>query len=159
VGNITTKNGQVVYSVKSIVDINSIIIPHFDKYPLLHLRIELFHGQGPTLLFALARAYSTFVLRFIQIRMPRKVPRTLPRTVPRTKQMLLTQKQADFLLFKKIVELVIQKHHLREEGLINILEFKASLNKGLSPELEKAFPDVIPVARAIVQLPVNLDTN
>jgi len=41
VGNITTKkpqtnkNGQVVYSVKSIVDINSIIIPHFYKYPLL----------------------------------------------------------------------------------------------------------------------------
>ena len=115
VGNITTKNGQVVYSVKSIVDINSIIIPHFYKYPLLHLRNE--------------------------------------------KQMLLTQKQADFLLFKKIVELVIQKHHLREEGLIKILEFKASLNKGISPELEKAFPDVILVARPIVQLPVNLDTN
>jgi hypothetical protein len=74
----------------------------------------------------------------------------------------LTQKQADFLLFKKIVELVIQKHHLREEGLIKILEFKASLNKGLSPDLDKAFPDVIPVAseaRPIVQLPVNLDTN
>jgi len=35
VGNITSrnKNGQVVYSVKSIVDINSIIIPHFYKYP------------------------------------------------------------------------------------------------------------------------------
>lgn len=116
-GNITTKNknGQVVYSVKSIVDINSIIIPHFYKYPLLHLRNE--------------------------------------------KQMLLPQKQADFLLFKKIVELVIQKHHLREEGLIKILEFKASLNKGLSPELDKAFPYVILVARPIVQLPVNLDTN
>jgi hypothetical protein len=42
VGNITTKNknGQVVYSVKSIVDINSIIIPHFLKYPLLQLRNE-----------------------------------------------------------------------------------------------------------------------
>jgi hypothetical protein len=79
------------------------------------------------------------------------------------KQMLLTQKQADFLLLKKqqkkIVELVIQKHHLREEGLIKILEFKASLNKDLSPELEKVFPDVIPVAIPIVQLPVNLDTN
>ena len=37
-GNITTnkKNGQVIYSVKSIVDINS-IIPHLEKYPLLHL--------------------------------------------------------------------------------------------------------------------------
>ena len=69
------------------------------------------------------------------------------------------EKQAEFLLLKKIVELVIQKHHLREECLIKILEFKASLNKGLSPDLEKVFPDVIPVARPIVQLPVNLDTN
>jgi len=79
----------------------------------------------------------------------------------RTKDVRLRawEKQADFLLLKKIVELVKQKHHLREEGLIKILEFKASLNKGLSPELEKAFPDLIPVARPIVQLPVNLDTN
>ena len=117
-GNITTKkNGQVVYSVKSIVDINSIIIPYFYKYLLLRLRNE--------------------------------------------KQMLLTQKQAYFLLFKQIVELelVIQKHQLREEGLIKILEIKASLNKGLSPEIEKAFPYVILVATSIVQLPVNLDTN
>lgn len=39
------------------------------------------------------------------------------------------------------------------------MELKASLNKGLSPELEKAFPNIIPVARPIVQLPVNLDIN
>ena len=106
-GNITTnkKNGQIIYSVKSIVDINSIIIPHFEKYPLL------------------------------------------------------TQKQADFVLFKNIVELILQNYHLKQEGLIRILELKASLNKGLLPELEKAYPNIKAKARPIIQLPTNLDIN
>ena len=73
--------------------------------------------------------------------------------------MLLTQKQADFCLFKNIVELVLQKHPLKLEGLIKILELRAPLNKGFSPELEKAFPNIIPVARPFVQVPVNIDKN
>ena len=42
------------------------------------------------------------------------------------------------------------------------MEFKAKLNRqrrGLLPELDKAFPNIIPVARPIIQLPVNLDIN
>jgi LAGLIDADG endonuclease/LAGLIDADG DNA endonuclease family len=79
VGTIITnkKNGQVTYSVKSVEDINSVIIPHFNKYSLL------------------------------------------------------TKKQADFILFKKIVEIMNKKQHLNKEGLIKILELRASL-KGIN---------------------------
>jgi hypothetical protein len=81
------------------------------------------------------------------------------RTQQQGKQMFLTQKQADFCLFKNIVELVLQKHPLKLEGLIKILELRAPLNKGFSPELEKAFPNIIPVARPFDQVPVNIDKN
>ena len=43
---------------------------------------------------------------------------------------LLTQKRADFLLFKTIVELMIDKSHLSCAGLEQVVELKASLNKG-----------------------------
>jgi hypothetical protein len=85
------------------------------------------------------------------------------------KQMLLTQKQADFVLFKNIVELVLQKHPLKLEGLIKILELRAPLKKGFSPELEQAFPllhlrnekqmNIIPVARPFVPVPLNIYKN
>jgi hypothetical protein len=57
------------------------------------------------------------------------------------------------------VELVLQKEHLTLLGLKKILKLKASLNKGLPRELEKAFPNTIPAPRPIVQLPENLDIN
>jgi hypothetical protein len=62
------------YSVKSIKDITTIIIPHFCKYKLL------------------------------------------------------TQKAADFILFKKVVKLINTKAHLTNEGLHQIINIKASLN-------------------------------
>ncbi|KAG0632630.1 homing endonuclease [Tuber brumale] len=45
------------------------------------------------------------------------------------KYYLLTQKRADFELFKMIVELINQKEHLTVEGLNKILSIKASINK------------------------------
>jgi len=54
---ITKNTDSVQYRVGSLKDLNEKIIPHFYKYPLLHLRNE--------------------------------------------KQMLITQKQADFILLKK----------------------------------------------------------
>jgi len=55
---------------------------------------------------------------------------------------LITQKQADFLLFKKVIELINNKEHLTLEGLLKIVSIKGSLNLGLSPELKEAFPDI-----------------
>jgi hypothetical protein len=64
---------------------------------------------------------------------------------------LLTQKKADFLLFKSIVELIINKDHLTIEGLNKILNIKAVINKGLSKELIELFPNIIPVNRPIIE--------
>ena len=49
---------------------------------------------------------------------------------------LLTQKAADFLLFKKAVKLVNNKAHLTVEGLYEIVNIKASINLGLSDMLK-----------------------
>ena len=70
---------------------------------------------------------------------------------------LMTQKQADFLLFKSIVQLMSDGEHLKNEGLIKIVSIKASMNLGLSETLKAAFPDVKPVQRPVVQLPESID--
>lgn len=60
---------------------------------------------------------------------------------------LITQKWADYMIFKSIVELMDKKEHLTSEGLKKVLSLKASMNKGLSEDLIKAFPLIIPVDR------------
>jgi hypothetical protein len=63
---------------------------------------------------------------------------------------LITQKKADYLLFKDAFYLVKSKKHLTLEGLYIIVAIKASLNKGLSDNLKAAFPDVLSVPRLLV---------
>lgn len=63
---------------------------------------------------------------------------------------LLTQKAADFLLFKKAVELVNDKAHLTVEGLEKMVNIKASMNLGLSDVLKSEFPGYIPVERPVI---------
>ena len=46
--------------------------------------------------------------------------------------MLITKKKADFILFKKIIDLINNKEHLILEGSHKILAIKGSLNLGLS---------------------------
>ena len=48
------------------------------------------------------------------------------------KYLLLTQKQADFLLFKPIVEMINRGEHLTPEGLRKIVAIRTSINNGLS---------------------------
>lgn len=47
---------------------------------------------------------------------------------------LLTQKRADFELFKLVIELINRKEHLTSEGIEKIISIKASINRGLSKE-------------------------
>lgn len=68
------------------------------------------------------------------------------------KYFLITQKRADYLLFKKIVLLMEQGEHLREKGLQAIINIRASLNLGLSEVLKAAFPNTIPVVRPLISL-------
>jgi len=70
---------------------------------------------------------------------------------------LLTQKSADFFLFKMVVELMLRKEHLTSEGLLKIISIKASINKGLTDTLKSNFPNITPVVRPIISLPSILD--
>lgn len=52
---------------------------------------------------------------------------------------LLSQKRADFELFKLIVEMVARKEHLTMEGLHKVLSIRASINNGLSERFKTFF--------------------
>jgi hypothetical protein len=52
---------------------------------------------------------------------------------------LITQKRADYELFKLAVYYIKQGLHLTNEGLIKIISLKASMNRGLPDELKTAF--------------------
>ena len=60
---------------------------------------------------------------------------------------LVTQKLADYLLWKNVILIMQRKEHLTREGLEKIVGLKASLNLGLSHELKEAFPSVVSVKR------------
>lgn len=97
IGGFSQWNNNILYRVSSLKDINNVIIPHFDKYPLL------------------------------------------------------TQKRADYELFKLVVGLMNNKEHLTSEGLIKIISIKASMNNGLSSVLTEAFPSITPIDRPLVK--------
>jgi hypothetical protein len=88
---------QAYYSVQSARAIVNVIIPHFDRYPLI------------------------------------------------------TQKRADYLLFKQAVNLLIQGQARSSfEGIREILSLKGSMNKGLSDTLKLHFPDILLFPRPVV---------
>jgi len=96
VGTIYVKenNNTVTYAVQSLRDITNIIIPHFDKYPLI------------------------------------------------------TNKKADYLLFKQGINLLNLKAHFGLDGLREILSIKAAMNtENLSDMLKSHFPNIIPIKR------------
>ena len=68
------------------------------------------------------------------------------------KYTLLTQKAADFLLFKTIVDLINNKDHLTIEGLNQIINIKASMNTGLSQIVKSNFNNIVPVKRPNVNI-------
>lgn len=67
------------------------------------------------------------------------------------KYSLVTQKKADYILFKEIVLLMKEKEHLTQDGLNKIVAMKSSMNKELSESLKTAFPDIVPVIRPLVE--------
>lgn len=72
---------------------------------------------------------------------------------------LLTQKNADYLLFKKVVYLMEKKEHLTDEGLHNIVSIRAVMNNGLSDVLLENFTDLNLVERPKVELKNIEDPN
>jgi len=60
---------------------------------------------------------------------------------------LISQKHADYLLWREIIIMMQRKEHITQEGLLTILSLRASLNLGLSEALKTAFPHIIPALR------------
>jgi hypothetical protein len=54
-------------------------------------------------------------------------------------------------LFKLAVEIINRKGHLTNEGLQEIINIKASMNKGLSNNLREAFPSTVDYPRPLVE--------
>lgn len=72
---------------------------------------------------------------------------------------LLSQKAADFYLFKQVTELMRNEDHLTTEGLQKIINIKASINLGISDELKSHFINTVPVQRPTIQTTNIQDSN
>lgn len=70
---------------------------------------------------------------------------------------LISKKKADYELFKRIVFIMRNKLHLTDKGLQEIVNLKASMNKGVSEVLLAEFPATIPVDRPVVKKPALAD--
>lgn len=60
---------------------------------------------------------------------------------------LVSAKSSDFLLFEQCYNLIKQNQHLTPAGFEQILSLKYNLNKGLSDDLKKVYPHIVPVNR------------
>jgi NADH:ubiquinone oxidoreductase subunit K len=67
------------------------------------------------------------------------------------KYTLITNKYKDFIIFKQIVSLMLENKHTNLEGLKEILEYRASLNWGLSESLKESFPSIVPIKRVEIK--------
>jgi len=65
---------------------------------------------------------------------------------------LITQKKADFILFKQIIDKVVKGEHLSAKGLQEIVNIRSSINMGLSDSLKAIFPNTIPVTRPLIKI-------
>lgn len=55
------------------------------------------------------------------------------------------------MLFKEVILLMVDKVHNTLEGLQEIVNYRASLNLGLSKELKEAFPLAVPIKRPEIE--------
>jgi LAGLIDADG endonuclease len=118
----------------------------------LLLQIKSFFGEIGTILINKNRTLVTYSVRSLD-----KIIRII---IPHfNKYPLITQKQSDFIIWKMIVELMSKGKHLNEDGLIQIINLKASLNNGLPNRLKISFPEFIKLDKPKVSIPDNIDYN
>lgn len=63
---------------------------------------------------------------------------------------LITQKRADYLLFKQAIAIIKNKEHLSTKGILKLVGIKATLNWGLSDKFKESFPTAKAVVRPSV---------
>lgn len=64
---------------------------------------------------------------------------------------LISQKLADFLLWKKVLVMMQKGEHLTDAGIKEIVNIRATINTGLSPVLKAGFLQASPVLRPLVE--------
>ena len=69
---------------------------------------------------------------------------------------LLTKKLSDFILFKKVLESIKLKEHLKKEGILKIANIKASMNTKLETD---DLPNIVPVPLPSLALVTVRDIN
>jgi len=70
---------------------------------------------------------------------------------------LITQKSADYLLFKQAIAIIKNKEHFSREGFLKLVGIKATLNWGLSDKFKESFPLAKPVVRpSVIYNPLNV---
>jgi len=74
-----------------------------------------------------------------------------------TKYPLISKKGVDFLLWCKVVKMILNKEHLTKEGFLTILSYYASINRGVSKKVLNYYPNIIPSDKPIIDLPNNLN--
>jgi hypothetical protein len=74
-----------------------------------------------------------------------------------TKYPLITKKGVDFLLWSKVVKMILNKKHLTNEGFLTILSYYAAINRGVSKKVLNYYPNIIPSDKPIIILPNNLN--
>ena len=72
---------------------------------------------------------------------------------------LITKKREDFLLFNYALEIINKKEAkkpLTLEYISKLISIKGAMNWGLSDVLKEAFPDIVPVLRPKMKLPLHI---
>ena len=115
-------NDQVIFSVCSVKDLTSKIIPK---------------TAGGRLGFSRLAAPETHFDKYL----------------------LLTQKRADFELFRQVIQLMNKSEDLTSEGIKEIVRLKASINLGLTSALKEDFPDLKPALRFVIKDQIIYDPN
>lgn len=74
-----------------------------------------------------------------------------------TEYPLISKKMQDFLLWSKVVEIILTKDHLTKEGFLKVLSYYASINKGVSKKVLNYYPDISSADKPIINLPEKLN--
>ena len=136
------------YSTRWVVELNFQIGLHQKDRPLLEL-IRLFFGVGK--ITKLGKNYIWY-----RVSSNKDLAVIIDHL---DKYPLITQKRADYELFKEAFNLIFHKEHLTPEGLRKLVAIKGSINRGLSDELKAAFPNTQLVSRPASNLTGILDPN